>query len=68
MLYIHSGSAVTSETLFMPADTPEGTFKVILPRTQDVEYRWAHWGAVVSHISLSADTPEGTIKVVLLIV
>jgi oligopeptidase B len=39
MLYIHAGSAVTSEMLFMPADTPEGTFKVVLPRTQDVEYR-----------------------------
>jgi oligopeptidase B len=41
LLYIHSGSAVTSEMLFMPADTPEGQFKVVLPRTQDVEYRWA---------------------------
>jgi protease II len=32
---------VASEMLFMPADTPEGTFKVVLPRIQDVEYRWA---------------------------
>ncbi|KAF6261715.1 prolyl oligopeptidase [Scenedesmus sp. NREL 46B-D3] len=42
MLFVHAGSAVTSETLFMPADTPEGTFKVVLPRTQDVEYSISH--------------------------
>jgi oligopeptidase B len=39
LLYIHIGSAVTSEMMVMPADTPEGTFKVVLPRVQDVEYR-----------------------------
>jgi oligopeptidase B len=39
LLYIHIGSAVTSEMMVMPADTPEGTFKVVLPRAQDVEYR-----------------------------
>jgi hypothetical protein len=33
--------AVASEMLFMPADTPEGDLKLVLPRTQDVEYRWA---------------------------
>lgn len=38
LIYIHSGSAVTSETLYLDADEPTGTFKVVLPRTQDVEY------------------------------
>ncbi|WIA19863.1 hypothetical protein OEZ85_005766 [Tetradesmus obliquus] len=42
LLYIHIGSTVTSETLFMPVDTPEGTFKVVLPRIQDVEYSISH--------------------------
>lgn len=42
LLYIHSGSAVTSETSFLSADDPTGNFTVILPRTQDVEYSVSH--------------------------
>eukprot|EP00878_Enallax_costatus_P023740 GHUV01025278.1.p1 GENE.GHUV01025278.1~~GHUV01025278.1.p1 ORF type:complete len:552 (+),score=140.91 GHUV01025278.1:456-2111(+) len=42
LLYIHSGSAVTSETSYLSADNPTGNFTVILPRTQDVEYSVSH--------------------------
>ncbi|GBF88888.1 oligopeptidase B [Raphidocelis subcapitata] len=42
MLYIHSGSAVTSEVRFLPADDPTGEFRVVLPRQQDVEYSVSH--------------------------
>ena len=35
-------SAVTSETRILPADDPEGTFTVLQPRRQDVEYGVEH--------------------------
>ena len=35
-------SAVTSETRTLPADEPEGTFTVLEPRRQDVEYAIEH--------------------------
>ncbi|GFR48589.1 hypothetical protein Agub_g10492, partial [Astrephomene gubernaculifera] len=38
LIYIHSGSAVTSETRYLPADQPEGEWRVVLPRVQDTEY------------------------------
>jgi oligopeptidase B len=37
-------SAVTSETRILPADQPEGTFTVLEPRRQDVEYGIDHHG------------------------
>jgi hypothetical protein len=37
-----AGSAVTNETRYLSADTPEGDFQVILPRQQDVEYDVSH--------------------------
>ncbi|HEV3363852.1 MAG TPA: S9 family peptidase [Acidimicrobiia bacterium] len=37
-------SAVTSETRVLPADDPEGTFTVLEPRRQDVEYGIDHHG------------------------
>ena len=37
-------SAVTSETRLLPADEPEGTFTVLEPRRQDVEYGIEHHG------------------------
>jgi oligopeptidase B len=42
LLYISCGSAVTNETRYLAADTPEGDFQVILPRQQDVEYDVSH--------------------------
>ncbi|GIL43661.1 hypothetical protein Vafri_1337 [Volvox africanus] len=38
VLYISSGSAVTSETRYIMADQPQSEFKVVLPRVQDTEY------------------------------
>ena len=39
-----AGSSVTSETRFLPADEPDGEWKVILPRVNDVEYDVKHRG------------------------
>lgn len=39
-----SGSAVTSETRFLPADQPDAEWKVILPRVNAVEYEVRHRG------------------------
>lgn len=44
VLYIHAGSAVTSDTRYLDADTPLGDFQVIMPRQQDVEYSVDHRG------------------------
>lgn len=38
MLYIHSGSAVTSDVRMLKADDPMGEWQVVLPRVNDVEY------------------------------
>lgn len=38
------GSAVTSETRFISADSPNDEFKVVLPRENDVEYEVYHRG------------------------
>ena len=37
-LYIHSGSAVTSDVRYISADDPTGDWKIVLPRSEDVEY------------------------------
>lgn len=39
-----AGSSVTSETRFLSADEPEGEWKVILPRVNNVEYDVRHRG------------------------
>lgn len=44
ILSIHVGSSVTSETRFLSADEPEGEWKVILPRVNNVEYDIRHRG------------------------
>jgi len=41
-LYIHSGSKVTDEVWFVEAADPTGTFRVIEPRQQGVEYGVSH--------------------------
>jgi oligopeptidase B len=37
-LYVYSQSTVSSEMRFLPADTPDGDFRVFLPRERDHEY------------------------------
>ncbi len=37
-IFISSESSTTSEERFIPADKPEESFKIFMPRTQDVEY------------------------------
>ncbi len=43
-LLLHLGSALTSEVRFQDANDPLGTFQVMLPRRQDVEYDATHHG------------------------
>ena len=43
-LVIHLGSALTSEVRYMDANHPLGTFRVMLPRRQEVEYDASHHG------------------------
>ncbi|SPE32230.1 Protease 2 [Candidatus Sulfopaludibacter sp. SbA3] len=43
-LFIDSFSHVTSEYRYLPADAPEGDFRVMIPRVQGVEYDAAHHG------------------------
>jgi oligopeptidase B len=38
MLYIHSGSAVTSDVRMLAADNPTGEWNIVLPRKENVEY------------------------------
>ncbi|KAF8063007.1 dapb1 [Scenedesmus sp. PABB004] len=42
LIYIHVGSAVTSETHYLAADQPLGAFRAVLSRVQDVEYDVSH--------------------------
>ncbi|MFN0029120.1 MAG: S9 family peptidase [Acidimicrobiales bacterium] len=41
-LYLHSGSKVTDEIWILPASDPTGTFRVVEPRQQDLEYSISH--------------------------
>jgi oligopeptidase B len=41
-LYIHTGSKTTDEVWFLDAADPTGTFRVVEPRTQGVEYGVSH--------------------------
>jgi oligopeptidase B len=43
-IFIKLGSAVTSEYRYLNADNPDGSFKVLEPRMQDVEYSVSHHG------------------------
>jgi oligopeptidase B len=43
-LVIASYSTLTSEFRFLPADDPEGEFKVIQPRERGLEYNISHFG------------------------
>ena len=43
-IFINSGSAVTSETLFLDADAPEAPPRSVLPRSHGVEYTVYHRG------------------------
>ena len=41
-LYVHTGSKTTDEVWFLDASDPTGTFRVVEPRTQGVEYGVSH--------------------------
>lgn len=41
-LWIYSASSTTSEMQYLDANTPDGKFKVFLPRKKDVEYSVEH--------------------------
>jgi oligopeptidase B len=43
-LFIHLSSALTSEVRYLDAHDPLGWFRVMLPRTQEVEYDASHHG------------------------
>jgi oligopeptidase B len=43
-LVIGSFSTLTSEFRFLPADDPEGEFKIIQPRIRGLEYNISHYG------------------------
>ncbi|PSC70317.1 Protease 2 [Micractinium conductrix] len=38
MLYIHSGSAVTSDVRYLSADDPTGEWRLVMPRQNETEY------------------------------
>ncbi|MFN4145358.1 MAG: S9 family peptidase [Runella sp.] len=42
IIAISSSSFTSSETRLLPADQPNGTFKVFLPRQKDIEYHLSH--------------------------
>jgi oligopeptidase B len=42
-LYIHSGASVSDEYYFLPADQPNGQWKLMQPRQRDLEYGIAHF-------------------------
>lgn len=44
LLFISSGSAITSEERILLADNPAGQWRVLLPRKSDVEYSASHRG------------------------
>jgi oligopeptidase B len=43
-MVIGSNSTLTSEFRFLPADDPEGEFKVVQPRERGLEYHISHYG------------------------
>lgn len=43
-LFIRSNSTLSTETRFLAADNPEGSFQVFQPRKRDLEYHAAHHG------------------------
>ena len=45
MLYISSGSAVTSEVRYLRTSDPEGSWTVVLPRERNVDYAVRHYPA-----------------------
>jgi len=43
-LFLNLESEITSEVRFLPADNPEGEFRILQPRQQGMEYSVAHHG------------------------
>ncbi len=79
-LVIEAGSNVTSETWLLPAEEPDGEFRVVWPRKEGVEYDVEHVVAggrdrlLIVHndgavnfelVSVAADDPQGKRRVLL---
>ncbi len=56
-LYLASGSKVTDEVRFLRADDPTGTWTVVEPREQDVEYGISHHNGIF-YVITNADGAE----------
>jgi oligopeptidase B len=44
MIFLESAAATMQEYRYLPADTPAGDWKMIIPRSKDHEYSVDHWG------------------------
>ena len=79
-LVIEAGSSITSEAWLLPAEDPTGTFSVVWPREEGVEYDVEHVVAggrdrlLIVHnrdainfelVSVAADDPQGAQRVLL---
>lgn len=58
MLLISSGTKITSEVRYLPADEPQGEWRVLLPRQHNVDYDVEHWHDAFLVLRRSADTPN----------
>lgn len=63
LLFISSGSAITSEERVLAADTPTGEWAVLLPRQSDVEYSASHRGDHVFVTLRDAARPNSEVLV-----
>jgi len=63
ILTINSGSAVTSETRILNADTPTGEWKVVRPREMEVEYDVRHRGDHLFIMLRDKDAPNSRLLV-----
>ncbi|MEW5300193.1 MAG: hypothetical protein WDW36_003139 [Sanguina aurantia] len=62
MIMISCGSAVTSETRFINANSPTDEFKVVMPRVNDVEYSVYHRGDSFYMTYRDASTPNSEVR------
>lgn len=63
LLFIHAGSAVTSETRFLSADDPTGEWRLVAPRVQDVEYSVSHRGEHLYIVLRDQQRPNSELRV-----
>lgn len=62
-IYIHAGSAVTSDVRALRADDPAGAWTLVLPRTEDVEYSVDDRGDQFFITVRDADRPNSEVLV-----